>query len=104
MSDSGMPTLAAFTQEKTNAAAEATRRQINTNPFVNGVWLKGVEVPTGGAGIEVAHNLRAVPQGYIVTKSSAANDVYAPTGSMTAQSLRFYNNSGSTITVDVWVF
>lgn len=96
--------MAGFAHEKTNAAAESTRRQVNTNPFVNGVWIKGVAVPSGGGGIQVAHNLRAVPQGYIIIKSSGAPAVYAPTADMTAQSMKFYNGSGSTQTVDVWVF
>lgn len=96
---------AAIAHEKTNAAAEATRRQLNNIPFAGGVWLQNVSVPTGVAGLQVAHNLRAVPRGYIITKSSAAPTVYSPQQSWTDRTLTFYNTGGILPQlIDVWIF
>ena len=107
MSDGGISTLAAFTQEKTNAAAETTRRQINTNPFVNGVWVKGIEVPAAAfppVGATVLHGLKQTPQGYIITFTSSSPSTWAPKSTMNERSLTFYNSSGSTQTIDAWIF
>lgn len=95
---------AAIAHERTNAAAEATRRQLNNLPFAGGVWLRDLSVPTGITGQVVAHNLRTTPQGYIVTRSSGAPTVYSPKQSWSANTLTFYNTGGAAQTIDVWIF
>lgn len=91
-------------QEKTNAAAEAARRQLNNIPFIGGVWLKSITVPTGIAGQTVAHQLRATPRGYIVTRSSGGPAIYSPQQTWSDKVMTFYNSSGSDQTMDVWIF
>lgn len=94
----------AYVSEKLSSASESTRRQLNNLPFVSGVWIKDVTVPTGANGQVVAHNLKATPQGYIITKASDDPRVYSTSASMNQSSLTFYNAGGSPVTIDVWVF
>lgn len=93
-----------LTPEKTIAATESTRRQLNNLPFVGGVWIRGIVVPASPGSVSVSHGLATVPQGYIVTKSSASPTVWAPSGDFSSRSIRFYNSAASAVTIDAWIF
>lgn len=96
-----------FSAVKAAAAAESTRRQVNNLPFFGGVFVRNVEVPAAvfpPVGAVVAHGLKRVPQGYIITASSSSPSTWSPKSSMTERSLTFYNSSGSPQTIDAWIF
>lgn len=81
-------------------AVATSLRSVQT-PIVDGVLLRDVALTT--TSINVPHGLGRRWNGYIVTRRSAAQDVYDGTG--TADATKEINlRAGGSVTVDLWVF
>lgn len=82
-------------------AMEAQRREVNTQPFADGLWIRDIAIAATSTK-QVQHNLRRVPSGYIITKSLNGDGVYQTASN--ADSITFRNPTASAVTIDVWVF
>lgn len=82
-------------------AMENQRREVNSQPFSNGLWIRNVIVPATGTK-RVFHNLKRIPSGYIITKSLVAGGIYQFASD--EASITFANPSVGNVTIDVWVF
>lgn len=73
--------------------------QLQTVPFLDGVWLVGVPVST--IQTVIAHTLNRQPRGWVVTDTNSTNGVGRVTWdnrTITLQSV------GGTVTLSIWIF
>ena len=74
--------------------------ELTTNPLLDGVLLKDIDLTTTET--LVNHTLGRLPQGWIIIKKDAAQDVYE---SGTTLQQRFLSlTAGGAVTVSLWVF
>ena len=90
-----------FAKNQLASALDQTRREVNTQPFASGLWLRGIEIAAMSTK-QTQHNLGHTPSGYILTKQLGAGGVYQFAAD--SESITFANPSAGTVTVDAWVF
>lgn len=91
----------AFAQQQIANALDQVRREVNTQPFSSGLWIRGITI-AGASTTTVQHGLGRIPSGYIITKSLGTGNVFQ--SSSTTTSITFANPAAGTATIDVWVF
>ena len=97
----GNPETDGFVKLSLKSAHEATRKQLNTNPFFEGILVSDVAIPAGQT-LSIAHGLPYTPSGYIVTKLIGGQ---SPTfSSANGTTIRLSNIGGTPITFDAWIF
>lgn len=97
----GNPSADAFVKLTLKDAYEATRKEINANPFFSGVSLPDL-VALPGTTITVVHGLGYTPSGYIVTKLIGTS--YPQWAGANATTIQFQNAGASSVTFTAWVF
>jgi hypothetical protein len=81
---------------------EAALSQFLVIPIMNGVLLENIELAVGDNSI--THKLGRTVKGYIVTRVSAACDIYDKISTDTKLDQQFTLNSSSACTISIWVF
>lgn len=90
-----------YAKQQLASALDQTRREVNTQPFASGLWIRGVLIGATSTK-QVQHNLGHVPSGYIITKSLNGDGVYQTAAD--ADTITFRNPTASAVTIDVWLF
>lgn len=97
----GNPSADAFVKLTLKDAYEATRKEINANPFFSGVSLPDLIAPAATT-ISVSHGLGYTPSGYLVTKLMGGD--YPRWAGANATTIQFQNAGASSATFTAWVF
>lgn len=97
----GNPSADAFVKLTLKDAYEATRKEINANPFFSGVSLPDI-FAAAGATVTVAHGLGYTPSGYIITKLTGSS--YPQWAGANGTTIQFQNAGASGATFTAWVF
>jgi len=92
-----------FELKQVQENVEQTFKQILTNPLINGVLLRDVQLTTGSTNL-VQHKLGRKALGYIVTKRSANATVFDADSKTVVEQNFLKLSTSANVTVDLWVF
>jgi hypothetical protein len=81
---------------------ESALTQLQTAPMLDGILLEALELTSGDN--TITHKLGRKVRGYIVTRKSAAVDLYDKISTDTNLSKDFTLNSSGVATISLWVF
>lgn len=74
--------------------------QLDTNPLLGGVLIKDVALST--TEVKVEHKLGREPQGWLIVKKNAAQDIYESSSFLPKRYLSL--TAAGTVTASIWVF
>jgi hypothetical protein len=97
---SPQPKRSDFADLKTSERADAQQRDVNRVPWMDGKWLRGLDLVVGN--LVVRHGLGRQPRGWWTTSRDDTATIMSQPSTWDRDRMTF--NSSAPIAADIWVF